>query len=140
MHDPLQFKGLMSPQLHWCSHRTTTVSLWHNCSTLCCSAELQAVLESTGTERRATALGRHKCIYIMNILSFSDALSHTQWQYFNLMASLYVQYLDLAGSLDVVDGVEGFLYRLPQGHNTMVPQYQYLKTNHTILMCNEKKH
>ena len=35
-------------------------------------------------------------------------------------------YLDLAGSLDVVDGVESLLYRLPQSHNAVIPQHQNL--------------
>lgn len=37
-----------------------------------------------------------------------------------------VCYLDLAGSLDVVDGVEGLLHRLPQSHNAVISQHQYL--------------
>lgn len=35
-------------------------------------------------------------------------------------------YLDLAGSLDVVDGVESLLHRLPQSHNAMISQHQDL--------------
>lgn len=54
------------------------------------------------------------------------------WQHFSItLVSLkcvcvYVCYLDLAGSLDVVDGVESLLHRLPQGHNAMISQHQDL--------------
>lgn len=37
-----------------------------------------------------------------------------------------VCYLDLAGSLDVVDGVESLLHRLPQSNNAMISQHQDL--------------
>lgn len=36
-------------------------------------------------------------------------------------------YLDLAGGLDVVDGVESLLHRLPQSHDAVIPQHQNLK-------------
>ncbi len=64
-----------------------------------------------------------------------------QWQHFVSSASAVSQYsvcvcvcvcvyvcvyLDLAGSLDVVDGVEGLLHRLPQSHNAVIPQHQNL--------------
>lgn len=38
-----------------------------------------------------------------------------------------VCYLDLTGSLDVVDGVERLLHRLPQSHDTVIPQNQNLE-------------
>lgn len=37
-----------------------------------------------------------------------------------------MSYLDLAGSLDVVDGVERLFHRLSQSHNTMISQHQDL--------------
>lgn len=42
-------------------------------------------------------------------------------------------YLDLAGSLDVIDGVESLLHRLPKSHNAMIPQHQHLHTMKTTL-------
>lgn len=42
-------------------------------------------------------------------------------------SSVRVCYLDLAGSLDVVDGVESLLHRLPQSHNAVIPQDQNLR-------------
>lgn len=34
--------------------------------------------------------------------------------------------LDLAGSLDVIDGVEGLLHRLPKSHDAVISQHQNL--------------
>lgn len=56
--------------------------------------------------------------------------SHTQAvaALFNNISQLpaCASYLDLAGSLNVVDGVESLLHRLSQSHNTMISQHQDL--------------
>lgn len=50
------------------------------------------------------------------------------WQHFSITLVNFerMSYLDLAGSLDVVDGVERLFHRLSQSHNTMISQHQDL--------------
>lgn len=49
------------------------------------------------------------------------------WQHFSItLVNFEHEYLDLAGSLDVVDGVESLFHRLSQSHNTMISQHQDL--------------